>query len=174
MINRAKIHLMRILVVCTISFLFLAVTNSGTSAGESQQPITLKRLTSDAKLRTDEGLNRIISGVRTSFLGKDSAKLADYFGSTKIYLSLKTKTQEAGYYTASQLQFIFEKMFQDLQIRSFEYSKKDITILGEKNAYCRTEWTYVALGSDAVVTERLIISFAREREGWKISEIRAR
>ncbi len=174
MIIRAKIHLMRILAVCTIGLLFLAGPGTRTSAAESQQPITLKRLTSDAKLRTDEGLNRIISGVRNSFLEKDSAKLADHFGSTKIYLSLKTKTQEAGYYTDSQLQFIFDRMFQDLQIRSFEYSKKDITILSEKNALCRTEWTYVALGSDAVVTERLIISFAREREGWKISEIRAR
>jgi hypothetical protein len=154
--------------------LHLAGPGAGISLATSQQPITLKRLTSDAKLRTDEGLNRIIGGVRASFLDKDPEKLADHFGSTKIYLSMKTKTQEAGYYTGSQLQFIFDKMFQDLQIRSFEYSKKDITILGEKNAYCRAEWTYVALGSDAVVTERLIISFAREREGWKISEIRAR
>jgi hypothetical protein len=152
----------------------LSLAGPGSSISFSQQPITLKRLTSDTKPPTDEGLNRIIDSVRKAFTEKDSAKLADHFGSTKIYLSLKTNTREAGYYTGSQLQFIFDKMFQDLQVRSFEYSKKDITVLGEKNAYCRTEWTYVALGSDAVVTERLIISFAREREGWKISEIRAR
>ena len=69
-------------------------------------------------------------------------------------------------------EFIFDKMFQDLKTLSFEYSPRDI-IPEENSAYFRSEWTYVALGSDTVVTEQMHFLFAKEKDGWRISEIKA-
>jgi hypothetical protein len=138
-----------------------------------QERLNLKRLSMDARARKDEGLNLTIDTVRSAFLERDTAKLASCLGSRKVYVSLKSRMKESGYYTRSQLQFIFDKMFQDLRTRSFEYSPKDIIQLDDKRAYFGSEWTYMAFGSDKVVTENLHFSLEKEKDGWQIFEIKA-
>jgi hypothetical protein len=138
-----------------------------------QERLSLKRLTSDARARkTDEGLNLTIDAVRGAFIERDAEQLSNCLGSMKVYVSLKSRMKESGYYTRSQLQFMFDKMFQDLRTRSFEYSPKDI-IADDNRANLRSEWTYVVLGSDKVVTESLHLTLEKEKDGWGISEIKA-
>jgi hypothetical protein len=94
-------------------------------------------------------------------------------GEKKVYVSLKSRADEAGYYTPSQVHFMLDKMFRDLRTRSFEYSPRDITISEGGRAYFRSEWTYMVLGLDTVVTEHLHFLFEKQKAGWRISEIKA-
>lgn len=147
---------------------------SGAVAAEStQEAFTLRSLTNVTKERKDEGLNHCIDEVRSSFMKRDTKKLAEIIGKRKVFLSLKSRKSETGYYTKSQLQFIFDKMFEDLNTSSFDYSNRDITISSDNHANIRAEWTYVILGSDTVVTEHLHFVFVKENRGWRISEIKA-
>ncbi len=139
----------------------------------SQETLTLKRLASNASKRKDDGLNITISMVRSSFMNRDTDSLARCVGSKKVYVSLKSKIGEAGYYTRSQVHFIFDKMFRDHRTRSFEYSPSDITISEGGRAHFSSEWTYMVLGSDTVVTEHLHFLFEKEKDAWEISEIKA-
>jgi hypothetical protein len=138
-----------------------------------QERLNLKRLSMDARARKDEGLNLTIDTVRSAFLERDTDKIAGCLGSRKVYVSLKSLMKESGYYTRSQLKFIFDKMFQDLRTRSFEYSPKDIIQLDDERAHFGSEWTYMAFGSDKVVTENLHFSLEKEKDGWQIFEIKA-
>jgi hypothetical protein len=161
-----------------LTFIVIAILPSLNGLGWAQsappqERLSLKRLSADARAqKTDEGLNLTIDTVRSAFIERDTAKLASCLGSMKVYVSLKSRMKESGYYTRSQLQFIFDKMFQDLRTRSFEYSPKDINV-DDDRAYLRSEWTYVVFGSDKVVTEHLHLTFEKEKDGWRISEIKA-
>jgi hypothetical protein len=139
----------------------------------TQERLSLRRLSSDARARkADEGLSLTIDAVKSAFIERDAEKLAGCLGSMKVYVSLKSRMKESGYYTRSQLQFMFDKIFSDLRTRSFEYAPKDI-IAADDRANLRSEWTYVALGSEKVVTESLHLTFEKEKDGWGISEIKA-
>lgn len=166
------LHHMRFLILTFAMVSLLPAAPAG-SAEDSQERLTLKRLSTNAAKRKDEGLNVTISAVRSSFIDRDTDRLASCVGNKKVYLSLKLRTGEAGYYTRSQVHFIFDKMFRDHRTRSFEYSPSDITISEEGRAFVRSEWTYVVLGSDTVVTENLRFLFEKEKDGWQISEIKA-
>lgn len=169
--NQVAIHPMGFLrVACAVSYILVATL---LATPLPQERLNLKRLTSDTKARKDEQLNRVIGEVRVSFMERDAEELADCFGEGKVYLSLKSRTGETGYYTKSQLQFIFDRMFQELRTRAFEYSSSDISIPDENRAHFRSEWTYVVLGSDSLVTEHLHFTLVREKDGWRISEIKA-
>jgi hypothetical protein len=147
----------------------LLLVGAGIAGSESQ---ILKRLAPKAEARKDTGLDRAIEKVRKSFLERDTDRLEDCFGNRKVYVSLRSRTREAGYYTRSQLHFIFDKVFRDLQTRSFEYSPRDITISDDGRAYFGAEWTYVVLGADMPVIEQLRFVFEKEKDRWLISEIK--
>ncbi len=166
------LHRMRLLIL-SFAMAPLLLAAPASAAADSQERLTLKRLSSNVAKRKDEGLNATIRAVRSSFITRDTDRLASCIGNNKVYLSIKSRTGEAGYYTRSQVHFIFDKMFRDHRTRSFEYSPSDITISEDGRAYVRSEWTYVVLGSDTVVTEHLRFLFEKEKDGWQISEIKA-
>ena len=168
-----KMHPIRALILFSCAVIYLSVPCGAIAANPPQEAFTLRRLTNLNKERKDDGLDDSIKQVRSSFLERDTKKLARTVGKGKVYLSLKSRRSETGYYTKSQLQFIFDKMFQDLRTRSFDYSSRDVTISEDNRADFRSEWTYVTLGSDTVVTEHLHILFVKEKSGWRISEIKA-
>lgn len=156
---------------CAVAY--LSLSGAAVTADPTQEAFTLRRLTNITKERKDEGLNHCIEQVRSSFVEMDTKKLARTIGKRKVFLSLKSRKSETGYYTESQLQFIFDKMFKELRTSSFDYSTRDITISDDNHANIRAEWTYVTLGSDTVVTEHLHFVFVKEKSGWRISEIKA-
>ena len=167
-----KMHPTRTLVSwCAMVYIFLS--GGAIAADSTQEAFTLRRLTNITKERKDKGVNHCIEQVRSSFMERDTKKLARTIGKRKVYLSLKSRKSETGYYTKSQLQFIFDKMFKDLRTKSFDYSTRDITISDDNHANIRAEWTYVTLGSDTVVTEHLHFVFVKETSEWRISEIKA-
>lgn len=155
------------------SLSFLLLVGVGSVGSESRGTQILKRLAPKVEPRKDTGLDFAIQKVRDSFMERDTATLEECFGNRKVYVSLQSRTREAGYYTRSQLHFIFDKVFRDLRTRSFEYTPRDITISDDGRAYFRSEWTYVVLGSDTHVTEQLHFVFEKEEGGWRISEIKA-
>jgi hypothetical protein len=168
----AKMH-PTITLILWCAIIALSLSGGAVAAESTQEAFTLRSLTNITKERKDAGLNQCIDRVRSSFMKKDTKKLAETIGKRKVFLSLKTRKSETGYYTKSQLQFIFDKMFKDLNTSSFDYSTRDITISSDNHANIRAEWTYVVLGSDTVVTEHLHFVFVKENSGWRISEIKA-
>jgi alpha-ketoglutarate-dependent taurine dioxygenase len=148
--------------------------SSSLSAQENvKQFYSVKRLLPDSGPDRDEGLQQTILQVSQSFMERETERLEKCFAAKKVFISLRSKQAEAGYYTRSQLHFIFDKIFGDLQTRTFEYSPSDITISEDGRAFFRSEWTYMVLGSDTVVTEHLHFSFEKEKGDWRIFELKS-
>jgi hypothetical protein len=121
----------------------------------------------------DDALQETIHQVRQSFLDQETEHLEECFAGKKVFISLRSKEAEAGYYTRSQLHFIFDKVFRDLQTHSFSYSPNDVTLSDDGRAFFRSEWTYKVLGSDTMVTEHLHFSFEKEKQDWRITELKS-
>ena len=151
----------------------LVFPSGAIGASPPQESLRLKRFTPEDEPPQDQELLRMIQKVKRSFLERDAAQLEDCFGSSKIFVSLKTSAGNPGYYTRSQVHFIFDKLFRDVATRTFRYSPRDVSISKDDRAFLRSEWTYVVLDSDSLVTEHMHFSFEKENEGWRISEVKA-
>ncbi len=153
----------------------LAAATSGLVAAQEapRQFYSVKRLVSDSERDRDEGLQQRIHQVRLSFMERETELLEECFSGKKVFISLRSKKTEPGYYTRSQLHFIFDNLFEDLQTRTFKYSPADISISKDGRAFFRSEWTYMVLGSDTVVTEHLHFSFEKEKGAWRIFELKS-
>lgn len=138
-----------------------------------QEYLSIKRLVPASSSKRDDGLQETIHRVRQSFQDQEADLLESCFATKKVFISLRSKEAEAGYYTRSQLHFIFDKVFRDLKTRSFNYSPSDVTVSGDGRAFFRSQWTYKVMGSDTTVTELLHFSLEKENKDWRIFELKS-
>lgn len=130
-----------------------------------------------------EHVSRTIDRVERAFKAGDPEALEQCLSEKRIYLSLKARGEEAGYYGRSQVKFMLAKLFRERQTDSFTYDPEDIEVSGRENAAFRAEWNYTALEADDVVTEELRFKLERAKgpegpygsngDDWRVSEIRA-
>ena len=121
----------------------------------------------------DPELDRTIRLVDRSFSEGDESALDDCLGPNKIFVSIRTSSGGAGYYTRSQLQFILNKIFEERQTREFVFSEEDLEMAEKNRAFLRSYWTYMVFDSDTLVTENIRFQFERKGSRWLITEIRA-
>jgi hypothetical protein len=124
-------------------------------------------------LKTDRLLRPAIERVGLAFENGDPDALEDCLVPRKIYLSLKARGDEAGYYGRSQVKFMFAKLFRDRKTAAFTYDPDDLDDSGDGGASFRADWSYSAHDQDEVVTERLRFKMERGKNDWQVSEIRA-
>lgn len=125
----------------------------------------------------DERLSRTITRVGRAFEASDPDELEQCLSEKRIYLSLRARGEEAGYYGRSQVKFMLAKLFRERRTDSFTYDPEDIEVSGGESAAFRAEWSYVPLEADVVVTEQLRFKLDRAKgpdgADWRVSEIRA-
>ena len=148
---------------------FSALTGATASAQVVSPYKRLVPKTDEPKL--DSELTRTLGALRGAFLSRDADQLARALADKKIFLSLRAA--ETGYYTRSQIRFIFQKMFREMRTQSFGYAREDVAVSDEGRAFVRTDWTYTATGAETPVTERLLFAFEKEQASWNVSEIKA-
>lgn len=143
------------------------------AAPARQEVLHIKRLAPTPQVKEDRSLEETIEKVKASFLARDSGKLEGCFGNAKIFVSLKSTGGKPGYYTSSQLLFMLDKLFRTVSTRTFEHAPHDLTIADDDRAFLRSQWTYVVLDSDTLVSENLHIAFVKQKEIWRIAEIKS-
>jgi hypothetical protein len=153
------------------------------AASDAQDPtvqrlLTPKRFASRAgsEENVDPGpVERAVERLERAFENGDAGELERCLSEKRIYLSLKARGEEPGYYGPSQVKFIFDRLFSARKNASFDYRKEDIEISSRERAELRAEWSYSATGGDGMVREDLRFHLDRDRDGgdWRVSEIRS-
>ena len=156
------------------------------SLSSGQQSPTVQRLIGvkneenrrSSRAEADLGtLSRTLNRVERAFESGNSEMLDECLAEKKIYLSLKARGEEAGYYGKSQVKAMLAKLFRERKTDSFTYDPEQVEVTRGENAAFRAEWSYVAPEANAVVTEELRFRLDRGKgakgDDWRVSEIRA-
>jgi hypothetical protein len=168
-----------------VSFFLLGLLFSSLSFSEQQSP-TVQRLIGVKNAESRRGsreeadldtLSRTIYRVERAFESGNSEELDECLAEKRIYLSLKSRGEEAGYYGKSQVKAMLAKLFRERKTDSFTYDPGQVEVEGGENAAFRAEWSYVGPEEDDVVTEELRFRLDRGKgargDDWRVSEIRA-
>jgi hypothetical protein len=170
----------------TASILLVGLFFSGLSLGQTP---SVQRLISAKNQETRKGakepgdverLSRTIDRVERAFEAGDPDELEQCLSEKKIFLSLKARGVEAGYYGRSQVKHMLAKLFSERRTDSFTHHPEEVEVTGGERAVFRAEWSYLAAEADDVVTEQLRFkldrvkgSEGRKGDDWRVSEIRA-
>jgi hypothetical protein len=120
-------------------------------------------------------ISKTFDRVERAFEASDPDAIEPCLAEKRIFLSLKARGEEAGYYGRSQVKFMLAKLFRERRTDSFRYDPEEIELVRGDSAFVRAEWSYVALDRDDAVTEELRFKLDRvpEEDDWRVSEIRA-
>lgn len=152
----------------------------GALAGQQPKPRLLRTLidndpgneSSEVEDRkSDLELARTIDRIRGAFERGDARELdAHLLPQGSMHVSLKSRGGEAGFYRRSQVMFMFEKLFDERQTRSFSFEAPELDSAGDSSSHVHAQWSYT-VGDDEEVTEHLRFKFLRRGDDWFISEI---
>jgi hypothetical protein len=167
-----------------VSVLLMGLFCSSLSSA-AQQP-TVQRLISakneESRRGSREGedfgpISKTIDRVERAFESGDPDGLDECLAEKRIYLSLKARGEEAGYYGKGQVKAMLGKLFRERRTDSFTYDPGQIEVSRGESAAFRAEWSYVGSEAGDIVTEELRFRLDRAKgpqgDDWRVSEIRA-
>jgi hypothetical protein len=167
----------------TACILLVGLLFAGLSFGQTPSVQRLISAKNEENRRGSRGqedvqhVSRTIDRVERAFEAGDPDELEHCLSSKKIYVSLKARGDEAGYYGRSQVKYMFRRLFGERRTDSFTYHPEEVEVSGGASARFRAEWSYTGLEEDDVVTEQLRFKLDRAAgpngDDWQVSEIRS-
>ena len=124
-------------------------------------------------VRSEGDLRKAIGRIVSAFEAGDASDVEDSLVRSRIFLSLRAKGDQKGFFGPSQIKFMFEKLFEERETRDFTYDSEELDFARDGSVSFRATWTYVVLDEDELVTELLRFKMERSGNDWRVSEIRS-
>ena len=115
-----------------------------------------------------------LSAVEGAFRSGSASALRGCVSRTaKVRVDLRGLSEGAGSYGASQLQVIFERIFDAHPTRAFNVKRDEVTVSAQGTAFARARWTRRAGAAEDEVTDTLTLTLRREDGEWRVYELRS-
>jgi hypothetical protein len=115
-----------------------------------------------------------LSALESAFRsGSASALRVCVSRTAKIRVDLHGLNEGAGNYGASQLQVIFERIFDAHPTRAFTAKRDEVTVSAQGTAFARARWTRRGRAEGDEVTDTLTLTLRREDGEWLVYELRS-
>ncbi len=122
----------------------------------------------------DPALSTRLRRIETAFRGGDAASLRPIFAASgKVRVDLKDVMEGPGSYGASQLEVIFDRIFDENRTREFAFRDGDVTVSAPGTAFARGRWVRKGRPAGTDATDTLTFTLRQESGDWRIHEIRS-
>jgi hypothetical protein len=114
----------------------------------------------------------VFAGIESAWQSEDANRLAGFVGKGRVYLNIRGVIDKGGYYSRSQVKYLFKDMFKaDDQLR-FEFvkfndlDKPDRKVYGIAYRSCKNN------RSGKVFQDKVYVTLGREGPAWVLAEIK--
>jgi hypothetical protein len=122
----------------------------------------------------EPALGARLQAVEAAFRkGSASALRSCVSSGAKVRVELREVTEGSGNYGASQLQVIFERIFEENRTLQFHVPREQVTASAQGTAFARALWVRRVASGGEEVTDNLTLTLRREGDEWRIHEIRS-
>ena len=125
----------------------------------------------EKKTTTQDPL-KVFKGIERAWQRENADGIAGYAGSGRVYLDVRGIGKKGGYYSRSQVKYLFKDMFKaDDQVK-FEFVKfhnleePDRKVHGIAYRSCKNH------RSGKVFQDKVYVTLGREGSGWVVAEIK--
>lgn len=144
------------------------------SAGAALIAVLLSGAGAARAATLDPALSTRLRRIEGAFRGGDAASLRPIFTTSgKVRVDLKDVMEGPGSYGSSQLEVIFDRIFDENRTREFTFRDDDVTVSTPGTAFARGRWVRKARPGGTDATDTLTFTLRQESGDWRIHEIRS-
>jgi hypothetical protein len=112
--------------------------------------------------------------IETAFRSGEAGSLRPAFtGKAKVRVDLKDVMDKPGSYGPSQLEVIFNRIFDENRTRQFSFRDQDVTVTTPGVAFARARWLRKGSGGGSETADTVTFTLRQESGDWRIHEIRS-
>ena len=122
-----------------------------------------------SSIRGESG--RIFKGIEAAWLRGDAAGLSKYMRDSKVFLNVAGLGEKGGYYSKSQVFYLFKGMFKATKQRRFQFIKYQDVSRNNKRVYGIAYRSFEDVSSGRLYEDKVYVTLKLEGERWVVSEI---
>ena len=138
---------------------------------QKQIPDEPKKTEEKKEVRVQDPL-RVFKGIERAWQGENADAIAAYVGEDRVRLDVRGLGKKGGYYSKSQVKYLFRDMFKADDQLKFEFVKfhnleePDRKVYGIAYRSCKNH------RSGKVFQDKVYVTLGREGPGWVVAEIK--
>jgi hypothetical protein len=124
----------------------------------------------EATAKSEDPL-KVFKGIERAWQKENADGIASYAGGGRVYLNVRGIGQKGGYYSRSQVKYLFKDMFKADDQQKFEFVKfhnleePDRKVYGIAYRSCKNK------RSGKVFQDKVYVTLDREGKGWVVTKI---
>jgi hypothetical protein len=142
------------------------------SFSQELEKIKKRDLKKEEKSATEQDPLKVFKGIERAWQKKNADGIAAFAGSGRVYLDVRGIGQKGGYYSRSQVKYLFKDMFKVDDQLKFEFVKfhnleePDRKVYGIAYRSCKNH------RSGKVFQDKVYVTLGREGPAWVVAEIK--
>jgi len=161
-----KAPLVALLVALVVSSVFLP---AGISAQDLKQG-EIKQRTVKEKAPDP---SRVFRGIESAWKNGDASALIRFVGSGRVYLDLQGASKKGGYFSKSQIYFLFKRHFSATRQLKFAFMRLSKPKVRGNKAFGIARRVYRDARNGRVVNDKVYVTLRREGRSWVLSEVKS-
>ncbi|HER44366.1 MAG TPA: DUF4783 domain-containing protein [Candidatus Eisenbacteria bacterium] len=115
----------------------------------------------------------VFRGIEAAWRAGDARKLAAYAGDSKVLLNVRGLGEKGGYYSRSQVFYLFKGMFESTRHKKFDFV--GFHEVGEKSSriYGIARRNYEIVSNGRLFQDKIYVTLKQEGKRWVVSEMKS-
>lgn len=152
--------------IMTTALLVLTIFHSSVLA----QDVKKRRIKRDS--RRENSPVSTFRGIEKAWRAADAEALSGFAGKTRVFVNVREIGREGGYYSRSQVYYLFKKMFKTIKLTKFEFTKFHNLDKPDRRVYGIAHRSYKHIRSGRLFQDKVYVTLRREGLKWVISEVK--
>ena len=138
---------------------------------EQERPQPKPREKKD-EVKPEDAPLKVFHGLERAWKGGDAEAVASFAGEGRIYLDVRGMGKKGGFFSRSQVYYLFRNMFKDENQLKFEFVRFHNIDKPDRRVYgiAYRSWKNVRTGK--VFQDKVYVTLGREGSGWVVAEIK--
>ena len=115
----------------------------------------------------------VFRGIEVAWRSGDARQLADLAGGSKVFLNVRGLGEKGGYYSRSQVFYLFKGMFKATRHKSFDFVKSHDVGKNSNKIYGIYRRNYEDTSNGRLFQDKIYVTLKFEGKRWVVSEMKS-
>ena len=115
----------------------------------------------------------VFRGIESAWRTGNAQKLAAYAGRSKVLLNVRGLGEKGGYYSKSQVFYLFKDMFKSTKHKRFDFVRFHDVGKSSQKIYGVAHRNYEVVSNGRLFQDKIIVTLKLEGNRWVVSEMKS-
>lgn len=115
----------------------------------------------------------VFKGIESAWRSGNAQRLASYAGNSKVLLNVRGLGEKGGYYSRSQVFYLFKDMFKSTRHKKFNFVKYHDVGKRSSKIYGIAHRNYEVVSNGRLFQDKIYVTLKLEGKRWVVSEMKS-